>query len=645
MSNPQSGNGNSLGLTIGATNLAGTGRGQRPVIRPSVVTLEQGLTHTGFVDRVGDPVPMVAQDGSRHRPETLLVEALDGVARNAARAPVSEVAVTVPAHWRAPMVEALRAAMRGKAGLARSPLVSDAAAALTALRSNPGLPTTGVIVLCDFGGSGSSITLVDATAKDAPIGETVRVPDFSGARLDQAILSGVVTGILEASDSDPAGTSMVGSLTRLRDECRRAKERLSDETATAIVVDLPGIETTVRMTRMELDDLIDEPLDEFMAALADTLERNRVPAASVSAVATVGGGARIPLITQRLSEQLRTAVVTTAAPQLTAAQGVALIADRSQIVETATALSPAAPATATVAAAEFGAGGGSSAVGASAVGALAVGALAWSEVADDPDGISETEPHFDDHFVVTRDDSRPEVRFQHDERQEQAQSRRRSPVLLFGLAAAAVVVAAVVFGLTTVTRDTSTVPAGTSSKIAPAPAPVAEPAAPAAQATAPAQAPVVTTVVARPHVGPPAQQQQAPVVAPAPQQPAPAPAPEAPAPPPPASPAPAPENPAPPAGPGTGTPPPDPGTGGGTGTPPPDPGTGGGGTGTGGTGTGGTGNGTGNGGTGTAPGTGTGTGGDGTGAGTGTGGGGAEKAPAVPGLVAPILEPLLAPRP
>ena len=337
MSNPQGGKGNSLGLAVGATNLAGTGDGQRPVVRPAAVTLEQGVTLTGFVDRVGDPVPMVAQDGSQHRPEMLLTEALDGLARSAANgAPVSEVAVTVPAHWRAPVVDALRTALQSKPGLSRSPLVSDAAAALTALRSNPGLPSAGVIVLCDFGGSGTSITLVDAAAKDAPIGETVRVPDFSGDHIDQAILTKVVAGIFEASDADPSGTAMVGSLTRLRDECRRAKERLSDETATAIIVDLPGLESTVRMTRMELDDLIAGPMAEFLAALADTLERNRVPLASISAVATVGGGARIPLITQRLSEQLRAKVVTTPHPQLTAAEGVALIAHRSQIVETAT---------------------------------------------------------------------------------------------------------------------------------------------------------------------------------------------------------------------------------------------------------------------------------------------------------------------
>ena len=376
MSNPQGGKGNSLGLAIGATNLAGTGDGQRPVVRPAAVTLGSGLTLTGFVDRVGDPVPIVAQDGSQHRPEMLLTEALDSLARGAANgAPVSEVAVTVPAHWRAPAVDALRAAVRSKPGLSRSPLVSDAAAALTALRSNPGLPSAGVIVLCDFGGSGTSITLVDAAAKDAPIGETVRVPDFSGDHIDQAILAKVVAGIFEASDADPSGTAMVGSLARLRDECRRAKERLSAETATAIVVDMPGLGTNVRMTRMELDDLIAGPLAEFLAVLVDTLERNRVPLASISAVATVGGGARIPLITQRLSEHLRAKVVTTPHPQLTAAEGAALVAHRSRIVETATTLAPAATATATVAGRRSG----------QASASTAVGALAWSEVeADDP---------------------------------------------------------------------------------------------------------------------------------------------------------------------------------------------------------------------------------------------------------------------
>ena len=110
MSNTQGGRADSLGLAVGATNLAGMGAGQRAVIRPAAVTVGRGLTLTGFVDRVGDPIPLVAHDGSAHRPEMLLAEALDGVAHNSAVTAVSDVAVAVPAHWRASMVDALRPA-------------------------------------------------------------------------------------------------------------------------------------------------------------------------------------------------------------------------------------------------------------------------------------------------------------------------------------------------------------------------------------------------------------------------------------------------------------------------------------------------------------------------------------------------------
>ncbi len=93
-----------------------------------------------------------------------------------------------------------------------------------------------------------------------------------------------------------------------------------------------------------------------------------MPLAGISAVATVGGGARIPLVTQRLSEHLRAPVVTTAHPQLIAAEGAALIAQRSRVVETATTITPA-PGSRGAATAAFDAGQPST----------TFRALAWSE--------------------------------------------------------------------------------------------------------------------------------------------------------------------------------------------------------------------------------------------------------------------------
>jgi hypothetical protein len=552
MLNPPGHHRHSLGLSVGATNIAGTRDGHSAAIHPAEVT-SQGRRLTGFVDRVGDPVPLVAPDGSKHNSERLVAEALGAMADALTHGmPVSETAVAVPAHWSAPVVDALRRRLGD--GM---PVVSDATAALTALRAKPGLPTRGVIVLCDFGGSGTSITLADAASNYAPIGETVRFSDFSGDQIDQALLRYVVVGLLDSSQADPASTAMVGSLVRLRDECRFAKERLSAETSTAIAADVPGYRGDIRVTRTELEELIQAPLADFLAALDETLERNRVPAASVSAVATVGGGARIPLITQRLSEHLRAPVVTTPHPQLTAAEGAVLLAHRSRIAETATALTPAAhaaaPVTVSLVAHEH--------------------KLAWSEDDDRDDAL----PHGD----VT--DSRPEMLFRHEEWQDAEEPPRRGPLVLFGLSAVAAAIASAVFGFTLL-NDTTTTPvdaAATATSTAPPPAaPALLPAPPAPQA------PEVTTVVMQKPVqrSYPAPQQPRPQ-APATQQPPAPPTTTEPTTTTPTTTTPPTTTPPTTTPPSTTTPPPppiDPGTGGGTGTPPPpiDPGTGAGGPGT-----------------------------------------------------------------
>ncbi len=169
---------------------------------------QPGLVLSGFVERVGDPVPLVAADGSPHRGELVLVEALDAMARTVGGG--APIAIAVPAHWGPGTVGALRGALRTKPSLAPNgvpaALIPDSAAALAALQAAPGLPSSGVVALVDLGGSGTSITLADAGSNFAQIGETVRYPEFSGDQIDQALLNHVVAGIAEASDADPTST-------------------------------------------------------------------------------------------------------------------------------------------------------------------------------------------------------------------------------------------------------------------------------------------------------------------------------------------------------------------------------------------------------------------------------------------------------
>ncbi len=354
----------SLGLSIGMTNLVAARIGRAPVMRRSVLTLftdrpaevgvpgenpnlnAPGLVLSGFVDRVGDPVPLVAADGSSHRGERVLVEALDSMARTVGGG--APVTIAVPAHWGPATVGALRGALRAIPSLAPdgvpAALIPDSVAALAALQAAPGLPANGVVVLVDLGGSGTSITLADAGANLDAIGETVRYQEFSGDQVDQALLNHVVVGIAEANDADPASTAAVGSLARLRDECRQAKERLSADTATAVPAELPGFNSDVRVTRTELENIISGPLAGLLNIIDEALQRNNIAVANVSAVATVGGGANIPLVTQQLSERLRAPVVTTPQSQLNVATGAALVADRGLSADAPTGMATAADA-------------------------------------------------------------------------------------------------------------------------------------------------------------------------------------------------------------------------------------------------------------------------------------------------------------
>lgn len=333
--------GPALGMSVGATTLAAVTADhaitRRPVLtlfrdRPSQVGMpsenpsasselrDRGLVVSDFVDRVGGDGPVVASDGSTHRPEQLLADALHALAYavTEGRPIPPAVAVTHPAHWSPEAVAALRTALGRVSQFAQHQvtLMSDAAAALTALQANPGLPEQGIIAVCDFGGSGTNLTLVDAGRDFAPIGTTRRVTVFSGDVVDQALLDHVVADLGGNGDGPPT----VGSLTRLRSQCRDAKEQLSAET----VAELAGFHGGAWLTRVELDEALRQPLEGMFTALQSALDDNEIGPDSLSAIVSVGGGANMPAVTTGLAQRFGVPVISSPRPQLTAAIGAAL---------------------------------------------------------------------------------------------------------------------------------------------------------------------------------------------------------------------------------------------------------------------------------------------------------------------------------
>ncbi len=342
-----------LGLSIGTTNLVAARNGSTPVTRRSVLTLyphcapkigmpeenphlaEPGALMKGFVERIGDSVALVSADGSAHDPDLLIVEALDAMVLAAgADAACSEISIAVPAYWKPSTVQALRNGLRTHVGFVRSGmaprLVSDAIASLKAVNSELGLPADGVVGLLDFGGGGTSATLVNVAGDFELVSATMRYAAFSGDEIDQELLLRVFEELGHGSGIDPASTAGVGQLGELREQCRAAKERLSTDVVTEIAAELGGRSCSLAVTRDELEDLIQDRLTGFIYAFDDMLVRYRKNWGDLAAVVTVGGGARIPLVAERLSLHGRTSILTPSQPALAAACGALLLASRGE---------------------------------------------------------------------------------------------------------------------------------------------------------------------------------------------------------------------------------------------------------------------------------------------------------------------------
>lgn len=482
------GAGTALGLSIGTTNLAAVAAGQA-ITRKPVLTLyperapevgipaenprlnQPGLVITGFVNRISDPRGVVAADGSVHRSEELIADAMRALAYavTGGRTLPESVGVTYPAHWPSPAVDAVGTALSSVAEWSNRArplmLIPDAAATLLAVRTTPGIPARGTVAVCDFGGSGTSITFMRADGDYQALAPTVRLHDFSGDLIDQALLSAVISDMPSTAGFDPAGTVAIGSLSRLRTACRSAKEELSASTATTLSDGLTG---EVRVTRDELDEAIRTPLDRFVAVLENSLARNGIQ--DLVAVVSAGGGANIPAITTTLSQYFRVPVITTPRPQLTAATGAALRAAHGPGEIAATASAPAASATLTARAVPGGRSPEATATAQAApawptAGAAAV--QAWSQTGKQPQVAPDSQ-------VATASQAASHADEPPAESAGEKRKRRlfRLPVMagIVGAAAAvALVGTAVTIGLTSANKSATTPAPGVTSSPVPAP--------------------------------------------------------------------------------------------------------------------------------------------------------------------------------
>ena len=136
------------------------------------------------------------------------------------------------------------------------------------------------------------------------LGTAEGVEHLGGVDFDEAVLRHVLAALSTSNAPlDPDNPEVTVGLGRLRRDCVEAKEALSTDVDTLVPVALPGLSTTVRITRAEFELMIRPALAETIAAMHRALRNAQVEPSQLRSILLVGGSSRIPLVSEMLHRE------------------------------------------------------------------------------------------------------------------------------------------------------------------------------------------------------------------------------------------------------------------------------------------------------------------------------------------------------
>ena len=296
---------------------------------------------SGYAARVGDPVGILADDGSTYLGEDLVAST---VACLQYRTGPSDAPTMLahPAAWSAHTVEALQATLVRAGVTART--IPEPIAAVRWLDATHGPLGDDVTVVYDLGARSLDVAVVQGGAHPTLLGRPLSSDDVSGDHLDHLVTTYLLGTLGEdATGLDPFDSATVAALADFRGRCRAAKEALSSDTETVVPVALPGLHRDLRLVRSEFEELAREPIDTSLAVVQDAIRGAGLDRSDIARVLLIGGGSSTPLVAELISSQLGLPIVSSARPAFTAAHGAALAAAEAGAATVAAPVTSPAP--------------------------------------------------------------------------------------------------------------------------------------------------------------------------------------------------------------------------------------------------------------------------------------------------------------
>lgn len=339
-----------LGITIGAANSVAVVAGSDgvdgiTVTRPTVLRLgagagpvlgtragaagdrHGGIVLDGFAARIGDPVPIRAEDGSAHMPAALTAAAIGCLAEEARslvgadEGASTPLVIGHPPGWTPHTVDVLVRALRG-AGHDIVAVPEPVAAVRWATAAHR-LPADTTVLVLDLGATGLTLSVVRDAAISAP---ALHTSDIAGTELDLLLMRYVLANTPRGNEMDLFDPTLDGELAALRTRCGKAKEELSAHTATVVAVHLDPGGCRVRVVRDEFEELLRPLLRASLGLIRDAVHRAGLALGELDRVLLTGGGAAIPLVAELISAEFALPVICAPDPGTTSARGAAVLA-------------------------------------------------------------------------------------------------------------------------------------------------------------------------------------------------------------------------------------------------------------------------------------------------------------------------------
>jgi actin-like ATPase involved in cell morphogenesis len=282
-----------------------------------------------FKRRLGDPTPIMLA-GTPYGAEALYARMLRGVVYQVVeeRGERPEaIVVAHPATYGPYKLDLLHQAVR-MAEIGPVTFITEPVAAALHYAGRERIDPGQVVAVYDFGGGTFDAALLQRTPDGfVPLGEPEGIERLGGIDFDEAIFAHVVNTLRDTFDRlNPHDPATSAAILRIREEARDAKEALSIDTDVTIPVILPGVQTSVRLTRREFEAMIEPRIGETIAALERAVRSTGLSMQDVSKVLLVGGSSRIPIVRQRVREATGVPVVVDAHPKHAISLGAAGVA-------------------------------------------------------------------------------------------------------------------------------------------------------------------------------------------------------------------------------------------------------------------------------------------------------------------------------